>query len=135
MLPKNKLRDRRLERLKIFDGEETGSCMRNVVKRFDNVAISPPKATTLEATAEPATEVEDKVIRRATRQDDTPPLGSLGGQLPKALYVPKVKVVKVKEKKPAPGQMRLFDSEGKEWVRRRKTKAPTPNITLNTPQP
>jgi hypothetical protein len=135
MLPKNKLRDRRLERLKIFEGKETGSCMRNVVKRFDNIAISSPKAEIPEAMAEAATEVEDKLIRRATRQDDTPPLGSLGGQLPKALYVPKVKVVKVKEKKPAPGQMRLFDSEGKEWVRRRKVKVPTVNIAVNTPQP
>lgn len=40
MLPKNKLRERRLARLRIFEGAETGPFGANVVRRFDS--SSPP---------------------------------------------------------------------------------------------
>ena len=92
--------------------------MKNVIKRFDSIAISPKK---IEA---PKVEVE-QVTTKAVRQDDTPPLGSLGGQLPKALYVPKVKAPKIKRKKLAPGQMKIFDSEGREWGRRNWKEVPS----------
>jgi large subunit ribosomal protein L13 len=36
MLPKNKLRDRRLERLRIFPGNETGILGVNVLRTFQN---------------------------------------------------------------------------------------------------
>jgi len=35
MLPKNKLRDRRLERLRIFEGDDMGVFKANIVKRWD----------------------------------------------------------------------------------------------------
>jgi hypothetical protein len=133
MLPKNKLRIRRLERLRIFEGDQAGHCIRNVVKRFDDIAISPPKQKTTESVvAEDVTlEVANKTRRRATRQNDTPPLGSLGGQLPKALYRPKPKAIKVKVQKPNPGRQRIFDSEGKEWGRRKPSKT-TANIAVES---
>jgi hypothetical protein len=101
------------------------------MKRFDNMVIAPKPTITETTTAEEAV-MEVNELRRARRQDDTPALGSLGGQLPKALYVPKVKVPKIKKKRPSPGQMRVFDSEGKEWVRRRKEVAPPVNLAIPT---
>ena len=35
MLPKNKLRDRRLERLRIFEDDDMGVFKDNIVKRWD----------------------------------------------------------------------------------------------------
>jgi hypothetical protein len=120
MLPKNKLRNARLSRLKIFEEAHAGSFMRNVVRRYDNIAIPPPiKKFTKKTAAETVEEVSTTRNTKAVRQDDTPPLGSLGGQLPKALYVPKVKPPKVNKKKPAPGQMKIFDSQGRQWGRRK----------------
>jgi hypothetical protein len=56
---------------------------------------------------------------KAKRQDDTPPLGSLGGLKPITMYKPKVKTPKVKKKKPAPGTMKIFDSQGRQWGRQK----------------
>jgi hypothetical protein len=131
MLPKNKLRNARLSRLKIFEEEHAGAFMKNVVRRYDNIVIPSTKqvsAKTLKKVE--ANEVESLVkdaprtkdaprMNRALRQDDTPPLGSLGGQLPKSLVVPKIKAPKVNRKKPAPGQMKIFDSQGRQWGRRK----------------
>ncbi|KAI0690840.1 60S ribosomal protein L23 [Cytidiella melzeri] len=36
MLPKNKLRDRRLERLRIFEGEDIGAFKHNILKRWED---------------------------------------------------------------------------------------------------
>ena len=36
MLPKNKLRERRLERLRIFEGDDMGPFKKNVVKRWED---------------------------------------------------------------------------------------------------
>lgn len=44
MLPKNKLRERRLERLKIFCGPRTGVYGSNVVKRWDDGTLQGPSA-------------------------------------------------------------------------------------------
>jgi len=122
MLPKNKLRNVRLARLKIFEDENAGMVMKNVMRRFDKqVIITPTKAG--ETAANAAATVEDvlpemKLRTKAVREEDTPPLGSLGGQQPKALYVPKPQKPKVSSKKPAPGQMKILDSEGQEWGHR-----------------
>jgi hypothetical protein len=125
MLPKNKLRNARLSRLKIFEEEHAGAFMKNVVRRYDAIVI--PSAKQASATTSKIVEV-NKVealvkdaprMNKALRQDDTPPLGSLGGQLPKALVVPKIKAPKVNRKKPAPGQMKIFDSKGRQWGRRK----------------
>ena len=47
MLPKNTLRDRRLERLRIFEGEDIGVFRHNVIKRWEDGNLStahvPPK--------------------------------------------------------------------------------------------
>jgi hypothetical protein len=99
--------------------------MRNVVRRYDTIAIPPPIKTStkntkeVKTTAETVEEISTTRSTKAVRQDDTPPLGSLGGQLPIALYVPKVKPPKVNKKKPAPGQMKIFDSQGRQWGRRK----------------
>lgn len=42
MLPKNKLRDRRLERLKIFVGPNTGVFGANVIKRWEDGTMEGP---------------------------------------------------------------------------------------------
>ena len=39
MLPKNKLRDRRLERLRIFEDEDMGAFKTNVMKRWGEEAV------------------------------------------------------------------------------------------------
>lgn len=49
MLPKNKMRDRRLERLKVFCGPRTGVYGANVVKRWDDGTLKGPSAKEEEA--------------------------------------------------------------------------------------
>ena len=46
MLPKNKLRERRLERLRIFPDEDMGIFQHNIVKRWEDgtLASTPQKA-------------------------------------------------------------------------------------------
>jgi hypothetical protein len=126
MLPKNKLRNARLSRLKIFEEEHAGPFMTNVVRRYDAIVIPSTKQASVKT--EPLVKDAPR-MNRALRQDDTPSLGSLGGQLPKALVVPKFKAPKVNRKKPAPGQMKIFDSQGRQWGRRiwkeEETKAKT----------
>jgi hypothetical protein len=100
--------------------------MKNVIRRFDSIAISRKEsATTADADG------LHRIIKatKALRMDDTPPVGSLGGQQPKALYVPKVKPPKKKRRKPAPGLMRIFDNQGREWGRRKWKELPS---TTNT---
>ena len=48
MLPKNKLRDRRLERLRIFADDNMGSLSRNIVRRFEDGTL-PGETVTLGA--------------------------------------------------------------------------------------
>lgn len=36
MLPKNKLRDRRLDRLRIFADEDMGAFSKNIIKRWED---------------------------------------------------------------------------------------------------
>lgn len=122
MLPKNKLRNIRLSRLKIFEEDNAGAVMKNVIRRFDNIMIpSQPKKTPNNTAEEGTTNLlkealaDKKPVTKPQRQDDTPPLGSLGGLKPIALSKPKVKPPKVRRKKPAPGLMKIFDSEGREW--------------------
>jgi hypothetical protein len=122
MLPKNKLRNVRLSRLKIFEEDNAGAVMKNVIRRFDNIMIPSPPKKTPNNTAEEGTtsllkaSLADKTsATKPQRQDDTPPLGSLGGLKPIALSKPKVKPAKARRKKPAPGLMKIFDSEGRQW--------------------
>jgi len=53
MLPKNKLRERRLERLRIFPSEDMGIFQHNVVKRWEDGTLIPKsqKAPQAPATA------------------------------------------------------------------------------------
>ena len=124
MLPKNKLRRVRLERLRIFEDEHAGPFMRNVVKRYDNIVI-PSRTNTKDGSAM-AAELENENPKKmgfpgslpsskAKRQDDTPPVGSLGGLKPVTIHPPKAKRVKIKRKPLPPGLMRIFDSKGQEW--------------------
>lgn len=55
MLPKNKLRERRLERLRIFPDEDMGVFQHNIVKRWEDgtLASTLQKASTVSATASP----------------------------------------------------------------------------------
>jgi len=126
MLPKNKLRNIRLSRLKIFEDDHAGAVMKNVIRRFDNIVIpSQPKKTPNKPAEEVTTNLlkeglaDKKPATKAQRQDDTPPLGSLGGLKPIALSKPKVKPPKVRRKKPAPGLMKIFDSQGRQWGRQK----------------
>jgi hypothetical protein len=126
MLPKNKLRNIRLSRLKIFEEDNGGAMMKNVIRRFDNIVIPPRlKKTSNNTTAEITTNLlkvaltEEKPATKAQRQDDTPLLGSLGGLDPIALSKPKVKPPKARKKKPAPGLMKIFDSQGRQWGRQK----------------
>jgi hypothetical protein len=57
MLPKNKLRERRLARLRIFEDSEAGPFAQNTLKRFD-ATDSPFKAVA------PSAEVADGVTRQ-----------------------------------------------------------------------
>ena len=41
MLPKNKLRERRLERLRIFPNEDMGIFQHNIVKRWEDGTLTP----------------------------------------------------------------------------------------------
>lgn len=41
MLPKNKLRERRLERLRIFEGEDMGVFKHNILKRWEDGTLPP----------------------------------------------------------------------------------------------
>jgi len=134
MLPKNKLRNARLNRLRIYEEGPVGSVMKNVTRRFDSMSIASPEPKDVAKDAENmASESNVVKITKALRQDDTPPLGSLGGQLPKAAFVPKVKAEKVKRNKPAPGQMKIFDAEGREWGRRKWKEIPsTVNVGATT---
>jgi hypothetical protein len=89
--------------------------MRQVLKRYDNILIGKKNSPTEEV---PAPLLRDPIcLTKARRQDDTPPLGSLGGILPRALARPKVKPPKVKKRKPVLSKLKLFDEEGKEWGR------------------
>ena len=113
MLPKNKLRQIRLERLVIYEDRQAGPPMRHVLKRYDNILI-PKKNSAVEENS--AQLLRDPVCRtKARQQDDTPLLGSLGGILPKALVRPKLKAPKPKKEKAEPSKMRILDEEGKEW--------------------
>jgi hypothetical protein len=115
MLPKNKLQRLRLERLTIYEDRQAGPTIRHVLKRYDNIVIGKKNSTVEEA---PVPLLRDPIcLTKARRQDDTPPLGSLGGILPRALARPKVKPPKVKKEKPVPSKMKLLDEEGKEWGR------------------
>jgi hypothetical protein len=108
MLPKNKLRRKRLERLRVFDDTNTGGLLKNAIKRYDNIVI-PSKNVPIDKLL--PHEVPSTTARL---QDDTPPLGSLGGLKPSYMYTPKVKKVKEKKKKTPPGEMKIFDEDGKE---------------------
>ena len=126
MLPKNKLRNIRLSRLKIFEEDNAGAVMKNVIRRFDNIVISSQPKKTPNNTAEEGTTkllkealADKKPVTKAQRQDDTPPLGSLGGLKPIALSKPKVKPPKARRKKPAPGLMKIFDPQGRQWGRQK----------------
>ena len=118
MLPKNKLRNFRLERLKIFEDDKAGPYMRNVVRRYDNIALATPSEKGPDiAEATTKSQLVAALSTRATRQNDTPPVGSLGGLKPRS-YVPKPKAPKLKrKKKPGTGLMKIFDSQGREWGR------------------
>jgi hypothetical protein len=122
MLPKNKLRNIRLSRLKVFEEDHAGAVMKNVIRRFDNMVIpSHPNKTAGAVTTNLLKEAlaDKKPATKAQRQDDTPPLGSLGGLKPIALSKPKVKPPKARRKKPAPGLMKIFDSQGRQWGRQK----------------
>ena len=53
MLPKNKLRERRLERLRIFPDEDMGTFQHNIVKRWEDGTLTstPQKASGVSASA------------------------------------------------------------------------------------
>jgi Ribosomal protein L13 len=123
MLPKNKLRRIRFERLKVFEDENAGHLMRNVPKRYDDIPIVPWRVNSEEnrSSIHETQNTEDHMTvdtslpsSKSKRQDDTPALGSLGGLMPLALSSPKVKRQKVKERKPPRALMRVFDSDGQE---------------------
>jgi hypothetical protein len=123
MLPKNKLRNARLSRLKIFDGEHAGTFMRNVVRRYD--AIPLPTKTPL-AKSDNSSEAQLETIQEeetlntpSTRTNDTPVLGTLGGRLPRGQFTPKVKPRKIKRRHPVPGTMKIYDAEGRQWGRQK----------------
>jgi large subunit ribosomal protein L13 len=40
MLPKNKLRERRLERLRIFEGPDMGVFQKNILKRWEDGTLN-----------------------------------------------------------------------------------------------
>jgi large subunit ribosomal protein L13 len=40
MLPKNKLRERRLERLRIFEGQDMGIFQKNILKRWEDGTLN-----------------------------------------------------------------------------------------------
>lgn len=63
MLPKNKLRDRRLERLKIFCGPRAGMYDGNVVKRWEDGTLRGPSRKTQE-------EWEKGVLPEYKRQEE-----------------------------------------------------------------
>lgn len=42
MLPKNKLRERRLERLRIFEGPDMGIFQKNILKRWEDGTVHNP---------------------------------------------------------------------------------------------
>jgi hypothetical protein len=122
MLPKNKLRRKRLDRLQVFDDTNTGGLLKNAIKRYDNVVVPSmiPVPEDLPSHLIPSTSVK--------MQDDTPPLGSLSGLKPSYRYKPKVKKVKEKKKKTPPGEMKIFNEEGKEvgiahWKNKKASKA------------
>ncbi|EIN11021.1 60S ribosomal protein L23 [Punctularia strigosozonata HHB-11173 SS5] len=54
MLPKNKLRDRRLERLRIFSDEDMGPFKANIIKRWEDGTL-PARQTTQTASAPSST--------------------------------------------------------------------------------
>lgn len=51
MLPKNKLRERRLERLRIFPGEDMGIFQHNIVKRWEDGTLTPTQQKVPEVSA------------------------------------------------------------------------------------
>src|SRR2546423_3336353 len=122
MLPKNKLRNARLSRLKIYDGEHAGPFMRNIVRRYDAIPLptKAPSAKTAKAPDALLETIEEETLTiPSTRTNDTPALGSLGGRLPRAQFTPKVKPRKIKRRHPAPGMMKIYDSQGRQWGRQK----------------
>src|SRR5437762_6305034 len=98
--------------------------MKNVIRRYDTITIpSHSKKNPVIETAEDTSTTRQLLLadpvptKKARRQDDTPPLGSLGGWKPRALAKVKVKPPKVKKKRTPPGLMKIYDSEGREWGR------------------
>ena len=88
--------------------------------RFDTIVIpSKSKKTSNTTNVLKDALADNKPVTKAQRQDDTPPLGSLGGLKPIAMSKPKVKPPKVRRKKPAPGLMKIFDSQGRQWGRQK----------------
>jgi len=119
MLPKNKLRRKRLERLKIFDDTNTGGLLKNAIKRYDNLVI--PAAT--KSVAGNSLQTNDRgrdllppnePSTTVKHLDDTPAPGSLGGLKPSYMYRPKAKKIKERKKKTPPGEQKIFDESGKE---------------------
>jgi len=127
MLPKNKLRRPRLARLKIFDLEDAGPVIRNVLRRYDDMVIlQRTKSKVAGGAVEEAKEPLPPQLggppipsSKAKRISDTPALGSLGGFQPQALYRPRIKPRKVKKRKATPGVMKIYDAQGREWGRQK----------------
>lgn len=118
MLPKNKLRRKRLERLRVFEDTNTGGLLKNVIKRYDNIIIptsaKPVAETSIQTLEGPDRWPSAPVCTIAKRQDDTPALGSLGGLKPSYMSTPKEKKRKEKKKQTPPGLMKIFDESGNE---------------------
>jgi len=130
MLPKNNLRRKRLERLKIFDDTNTGGVLKNAIKRYDNIVI--PAATKTVAGSsiqknDPGRNLlpQNEPSTIVKYLDDTPAPGSLGGLKPSYMYTPKAKKVKERKKKTPPGEQKIFDERGNEigkahWKQRKQ---------------
>jgi len=116
MLPKNKLRRLRLDRLTIYEDRQAGAPMRHVLKRYDNILI-PKKGNSIVEESPPPPFRDPICLSKSRQWDDTPTLGSLGGILPRALERPKVKPPKVKKHRDLPSNMKIFDDKGREWGR------------------
>jgi len=119
MLPKNKLRRKRLERLKIFDDTNTGGLLKNAIKRYDNVIIHTATKTVAgnpmqKNDSGPVLLPPSQLSTTVKHQDDTPAPGSLGGLKPSYMYMPKAKKVKERKKKTPPGEQKILDESGKQ---------------------
>jgi hypothetical protein len=106
--------------------------MQNVARRYDAIPIGPKKLsskTEKSPDAQLETIVEEETSqRKSTRQDDTPPLGSLGGRLPRSQSTHKVKPRKIKRRQAPPGTLKIYDSQGREVSRPWKRVLETPAI-------